>query len=54
MAGHGSTEGNAISTTPEQQLAAHKASYDRFMWWLKVGAVTSFVIAAIVTVILAS
>ncbi len=39
---------------PAQDLTAHKASYDRFIGWFKIGAVASFVTAAIVVVILAS
>lgn len=54
MAGHGDTDGTAVPVTQEQDLVAHQESYDRFMWWLKRGAVIAFVVAAIVTVVLAS
>lgn len=54
MAGHGETNGTATPINEEQDLAAHQASYDRFMWWMKRGAIIAFVTAAIVTAILAS
>ena len=49
MAGHGETNGEAGA----MDITAHRASYDRFMSWFKWGAVTSFIVAAIVVVIIA-
>ncbi len=53
MAGHGDTSGHA-ETHSAMDMDAHQSSYASFMWWLKAGAIVSFVVAAIVTVILAS
>ena len=53
MAGHGDTNGTTPTAT-QQDIDAHRASYDRFMWWLKTGAIVSFVVAAVVVVIVAS
>ena len=49
MAGHGETNGNAGA----MDISAHRASYESFMGWFKWGAVVSFIVAAIVVVIIA-
>ena len=49
MAGHGETNDEAGA----MDITAHRASYDSFMGWFKWGAVASFVVAAIVVVIIA-
>ena len=54
MAGHGDSKGGATAITPEQDLAAHRKSYDGFMWWLKIGAGVAFVVGFVATVIVAS
>ncbi len=45
---HDTTEQGAMD------ISAHRAGYERFMGWMKIGAVVSFVVAAVVVVILAS
>ena len=49
MAGHGETNGEAGA----MDISAHRASYDSFMSWFKWGAIVSFVVTAIVVVIIA-
>ena len=51
MAAHGNTNGDAPY---EQEMNAHRASYDRFIGWLKWGAIVAFVVAAIAVVLVAS
>ncbi len=50
MAGHGNTNSDGH---PAQDIKAHHASYERFIGWFKWGAVISFVVAAVVVVIIA-
>lgn len=47
---NGATDGN----TEAMDISAHRDSYQRFMGWLKLGAVVSFITTAIVVIIVAS
>jgi len=38
----------AGNSETNDDLAAHQASYDRFMWWLKFGTATMFVTVALI------
>ena len=49
MAGHIDTNGEAGA----MDITAHRASYAGFLGWFKWGAVASFIVAAIVVVIIA-
>ena len=49
MAGHGETSGE----TGAMDISAHRASYEGFLGWFKWGAIVSFIVAAIVVVIIA-
>ena len=38
----------AADTDPAHEISAHSESYDRFIGWLKIGAIASAVVAAFV------
>jgi len=48
MAAQGNTEGEA----PTNDISVHRDGYQKFLGWFKWGAVTSFVVAAVVVVII--
>ena len=49
MAGHGESNGEAGA----MDITAHRAAYQGFMSWFKWGTIISFIVAAIVVVIIA-
>ena len=49
MAGQGDTNGE----TGAMDITAHRAAYEGFMSWFKWGTIISFIVAAIVVVIIA-
>jgi hypothetical protein len=49
MAGHGETNGEAGA----MDISAHRASYEGFLGWFKWGAIASFIVAAVVVIIIA-
>ncbi len=53
MAGHGETNGAAGNEAGAMDITDHRVAYEGFMSWFKWGTVVSFIVAAIVVVIIA-